>query len=527
MKIKKIDMKKAAVSCTAICLAGALCWSGNSMTAWAAPTSGTAINDNTRVRSAIGGNPIGSLKANQEVTIKGEQTSGDGYTWYEITFDWNGAETDGWVRSDMISSGTGAATKDDTSDQADSSDASDTAGQTTEAQDGTFQIAGKTYELADTFPNAEIPTGFEATTITYAGENVSAAKMEQGDVILLYLQNTENSGEKDVFVYDTERDEAVPFVSIDVQDSFVVVTNVPEDVAAEISDYYQETTCAFSEGSIMAYQGKTDGNLTDPNASVSDFYYVYGTNSQGESGWYTYDSAGQTIQRSIANMQYQENAGNAEGTDQAENNSVFELDSMTRMLTAGLGIVALLLLILFIVTSVRYHRLRKYLDTEEFPEEEDEAEEDDLFDDTTIGVDIVGSTVDIVDFDGDTGHSAKNKKKAKKAEKKKKSEAATKEESAVETPVEGVPEEPAKDVSVKEIFSGENDSSEKVVSEETEKLVADLKKMIQEVETTMQPDDEEDEFYDEEDPEEVEPVQEKKKDSRSGKGDSWDDIEFL
>ena len=107
-------------------------------------------------------------------------------------------------------------------------------------------------------------------------------------------------------------------------------------------------------------------------------------------------------------MQYQENAGNAEGTDQAENNSVFELDSMTRMLTAGLGIVALLLLILFIVTSVRYHRLRKYLDTEEFPEEED-----DLFDDTTIGVDIAGSTVDIVDFDGDTGHSAKNKKKEK------------------------------------------------------------------------------------------------------------------
>ena len=106
MKIKKINMKKAAVSCAAICLAGALCWNGSSITAWAAPTSGTAINDNTRVRSAIGGSPIGSLKANQEVTIKGEQTSGDGYTWYEITFDWNGAETDGWVRSDMISSET-------------------------------------------------------------------------------------------------------------------------------------------------------------------------------------------------------------------------------------------------------------------------------------------------------------------------------------------------------------------------------------------------------------------------------------
>ena len=65
----------------------------------------------------------------------------------------------------------------------------------------------------------------------------------------------------------------------------------------------------------MAYQGKTDGDLTDSDASISDFYYVYGTNSRGESGWYTYDSADQTIQRSIVNMQYQENADNAEATD--------------------------------------------------------------------------------------------------------------------------------------------------------------------------------------------------------------------
>lgn len=351
--------------------------------------------------------------------------------------------------------------------------------------------------------------------------------MEQGDVTLLYLQNTEDSSEKHVFVYDTERDEAVPFVSIDVQDSFVVVTNVPEDVTAEISDYYQETECAFSEGSIMAYQGKTDGDLTDSDASISDFYYVYGTNSRGESGWYTYDSADQTIQRSIANMQYQENADNAEATDQTDNNSVFELDSMTRAdsRTWHCGITAADPFYCYIR---RYHRLRKYLDTEEFPEDEDETEDDDLFDDdTTIGVDIVGSTVDIVDFDGDADHSVKNEKKAKKAEKKKKAEAAVKEASAPEAPVEEVPEKPAKDVSAKELFAEDDDPSEKVVSEETEKLVADLKKMIQEVETTMRPDDEEDEFYDEEDPEEPEQTEKKKKGSKSGKGGSWDDIEFL
>ena len=523
MKIKKINMKKAAASCAAICLAGALCWNGSSMTAWAAPTSGTAINDNTRVRSAIGGDPIGSLSANQKVTIKGEQTADDGYTWYEITFEWNGAETNGWVRSDMISSGNGTETQEEGTEQTDTSNTDNETDQNTDAGDGTFQISGKTYEIADTFPKDAIPTGFEASTITYAGEEVSAAKMEQGDVILLYLQNTEDNSEKNVFVYDTERDEAVPFVSINVQDSFVVVTNVPEDVAADVSDYYQETECAFSEGSIMAYQGKADGDLTDQNAGVSDFYYVYGTDSQGESGWYTYDAASQSIQRSIANMQYQEKADNAEGTDQAESNSVFELDSMTRMLTAGLGIVALLLLILFIVTAVRYHRLRKYLDTEEFPEDEDEAEEEDLFDDTTIGVDIVGSTVDIVDFDGESAHSEKNKKKAKRAEKKKKAEVPVE-----DAPADDVPEQPVKEVLAEEIFAKEETASEKAANPETEKLVADLKKMIQEVETTMQPDDdEEDEFYDEEDPEEPEQTKEQKKDSKSGKKGSWDDVEFL
>ena len=41
--------------------------------------------------------------------------------------------------------------------------------------------------------------------------------------------------------------------------------------------------------------------------------------------------------------------------------------------------------------------------------------------------------------------------------------------------------------------------------------------MIQEVETTMRPDDEEDEFYDEEDPEEPEQTEKKKKKSKNGK----------
>ena len=87
-------------SCLALCLIGAVMSSTMSIPAWAAPASGTAKDDNTVVRDAIKGTPVGSLNANQEVKVKSEQKSEDGYTWYQISFDWNGAQTEGWVRGE-------------------------------------------------------------------------------------------------------------------------------------------------------------------------------------------------------------------------------------------------------------------------------------------------------------------------------------------------------------------------------------------------------------------------------------------
>lgn len=571
MKIKRRNGKKLAVSCAAVCLAGTLMWNGTGMTAWAAPSTGSAVSDNTRVRSAIGGDPIGSLNANQEVQIKSEQTASDGHTWYEITFDWNGQQTDGWVRSDMISSGTGNTTtstndtntndttadnaadnnanNDNTADRntADNANTADNSNANTAApaanttaataengtdegadNTATFLIDGKNYEIADRFPNSKIPEGFEETTITYAGAEVPAAKMTTADVFLLYLQNTEDSNDKNVFVFDSERDQAIPFVSVATQDGFVVVTDIPSDVEAGVSDYYLETACAFAEGSIMAYQVDVAGDTVGSDAAISDFYYVYGVKSDGTEGWYTYDAAGQTLQRSTANMQYIQPAEQPDESDEKDTSSVFELDSMTRMLTAGLGLIALLLLILLIVVSARYRRLRKYLDNnEDFAEDDfdDEFPEED----TTFGVDIAGSTVDVVDFDSEPKEQPKKKKKSRKAKKEEKqmqedfievpeeTETVPKQEAVSEEPVEDaaqieLPEEPAAPES----------------NPETEKLVADLKKMILEVETTLQPgNDEEDEFFDEEDPVIPEQPEEKNSEQESKKDSSWDDIEFL
>ena len=577
MKSRTTVKKKMAGSCLALCLTGALAWNMTGVTAWAAPSSGTAMNDNTIVREKIKGNPAGSLSANQEVTIKSEKKSDDGYTWYEVTFDWNGQKTDGWVRSDLISTGGAAdsSTEENTDANANHDDEAVPISTNDESQpvaDG-FQINGVTYKIADSFPADQIPKGFAATTITYEGANAPAAQMENGaQVFLVYLQSTENPQQKGVFVYDAERKEAIPFVSIAQQDSFVVVTNVPTAEAEKVSDRYQATQCTFENGSIMAYQASDTDETVSADVSASEFYYVYGTSSSGQSGWYVYDSVNKTLQRSMANMQYGSTAQNSAGDQKTA--SGFDKNSMTRMLTAGIGIVALLLLILLIVMSVRYHRLRRYLDGAVGPDDE----EDDETPTKTFEVELKGSKVDVLDLDSeiekigakkpehkktevkDTRETAPESKETvqkeqPKKEKKQEKESADKPLFAKKTQTEKplkkdvmveIPEveEPVETVKeIEEEVEAEIDLDTPKTKEsnpDTEQLVADLKKLIQEVENSANEEKEPEEAFldgDEEEEPEISDEKEssekketekpKKKKSKKAKKDSWDDIEFL
>lgn len=560
--------KKLAGSCLALCLTGALAWNVTSVPAWAAPSSGTAINDNTVVREAIKGAAAGSLTAGQEVTIHGEEKSDDGYTWYEVSFDWNGQETDGWVRSDLISAGgADAAATDNTADNHDDQAVTTDLSDQTVTPDS-FSINGASYQVADNFPTDQIPKGFSATTISYAGKDVPAAQMENGaQVVLLYLENMSDSQQKGVFVYDAERGEAIPFVSIAQQDSFVVVTNVPKDVAAQVSRRFQAGQCTFSNGSIMAYQTSDTDDTVSADVSASEFYYVYGSSSNGQSGWYVYDSVNQTLQRSMTNMQYDGSA--AQDTVGDKTASGFDKDSMTRMITAGVGIVALLLLILLIVMSARYRRLRKYLDNEVGMDDAEDEEE--TIPTKTFEVELKGSKVDVMDFDSELEKIDKKVSRGKKAAKaesvkeeqpqkmKKKEKEAAKDKTPKVQKTKSQPEKPQEEDDLEEILRNAqlervkkeapvetveeieaeiqlDEPKQKENSQETQQLVADLKKLIQEVENNTKEEkdpeaefieEEEPEFFDEEETEEAVIPEKPEKKAKKEKKDSWDDIEFL
>ena len=527
MNSKSVYRKKRVGSCLALCLIGAVMSSTMSIPAWA----GTAKNDNTVVRDAIKGTPVGSLNANQEVKVKSEQKSEDGYTWYQISFDWNGAQTEGWVRGDLITDGASAADSTQTGSTTDQaaeaagSVTSNNSGKTDAQKTDEFSINDQKYKIAEKFPETEIPEGFQAATITYGEKEISAAQMKNNaDTVLVWLENTADSADKGMYLLDRERGEAVPFICIaGKEDSFVVLTDVPEAEEKTVADCYHHTLCTFGNGSIMAYQLTQEDEHVSNDVTATDFYYVYGISSEGERGWYVYDSVGDTLQRSMINMKYNTaQADTGSSPDETEDTSVFETDSMTRMLIAGAGVIALLLLILLIVVSVRYRRLRRYLDGELGFGEEDEAfhEETEMLPSHTIEVELKSGTVDIMDFDAAVEEADKTQKNSKEKEKKQRHRggeprtAAEKQEEteksvgftdenaeAKESAVEKTAEQPMKNPNLESVAKIKRPQSEKKeTNPETEQLVADLKKLIREVEVTKNAEaEQEDAFFDEED----------------------------
>ena len=330
------------------CTAGLLLFGGIAQTglvsAWAFPSKGVPTGGNVNVRDSANGNLIGALRDGQEVTIGGEEQGADGYSWYEIQFTSDGVEKTGWVRSDLIREPEG--------EDPDSTD-------TGEASEGTFELDGKGYDFASEFPDESVPKDFTVTTITYAGEEVPAAKFNHADVFLLYLQETSENGEAGVFVYDEERDSILPFVKMKNKKGYVILMNVPEKVASGVSDAYSAGKCKFDGGSVLAYQQKAADAGAASDTKLSDFYYLYGVSDEGDFGWYLYDKPAENLQRSIINLQEQ-----ADASAEKEQAVLFDSESVARMIVGALGLICLLLLALTIIFSVRYRRLRLFLEEE-------------------------------------------------------------------------------------------------------------------------------------------------------------------
>ncbi|MCD8151388.1 MAG: SH3 domain-containing protein [Clostridiales bacterium] len=220
-------------------------------------------------------------------------------------------------------------------------------------------------------------TGSDGNTwyqISYTVDGGERSGWVRGDLLETSdesLAETSNESTEEDSGTDESEAEAEESVSLEfaTQNGSITLTDIPEEELSLVSGHFVETSLEFAEGAITALQLAEPDELVADDAAIVDFYYVYGYNEIGESGWYVYNADDGTIQKNLLNMQYSVTETEEDETEAA---SDFSEDSLTKMAFSVLAVIGLLLLILTIIFSVRYRRLRRILE-EELEEEEEEA----------------------------------------------------------------------------------------------------------------------------------------------------------
>lgn len=148
------------------------------------------------------------------------------------------------------------------------------------------EIDGVYYTVAEEQPSATLPAGFTWDYITLGENEVVAAKMEKGSLVLLYL--TEKEADTGAFyVYDAAKDSFAPFRQLANAGNSYVLHELPASETAPIGTV--TGTVTIGEQTVTAYV------YEDP--ALADYAILYLTAQSGDSGLYTYDKAEGTLQR--------------------------------------------------------------------------------------------------------------------------------------------------------------------------------------------------------------------------------------
>lgn len=342
--------------------------------------SGPAVGDGVSVNVIASESDSVSVKYNPEVlqlTGGSMEYTTDGntitFTGTDATFQFKAVASG---KSSIIVSGanvTGSSTSIQVGEgAATSSDAEQPAAQNnSNEQEGQFTIDGVGYVVSERFSEEEIPAGFERVRVTIDGYNYKA--LSNGSITLVYLKPASDTSSKGTFyVYNQDANSVSTFAILGKGDNFILLST-PNSMPVE---GMQEAEITVDNRKVNVY---TIGD-------AQEFVYAYGTNLQGESGWYQYDTKDGSLQR--MNLQLLGVSAGTEDTEPVATNqdSYYEKWSKQRYLLAGLLFVVVVLLVLVINLFLSRRRVGgddevwdddDNEDAEDMESFEDEVEEDD------------------------------------------------------------------------------------------------------------------------------------------------------
>lgn len=211
--------------------------------------------------------------------------------------------------------------------------------------DGGFDINGTAYVVSERYSDSEMPSGFSKTTIKIGSSTYS--EPTNGSITLLYLKPADNTAGSGVFyLYDEAASTVSEFLMVGSKDSYVIIST-PDGGPSS----------AFTATSVDV----TGGTATAYTVDGSEFYYVYGTNQDGSTGWYVYDKTYETVSRMDPSVLSTTTSDEAPAEDTEEDDASTDTSvyiqklNLYRKIIMGLIVLCVVLLFVLINKALRGH----------------------------------------------------------------------------------------------------------------------------------------------------------------------------
>ena len=248
------------------------------------------------------------------------------------------------------------------------------------------EVNGTSYVISGDFSDAILPGGFTRSEMQFEGETITVVTQAASGATAIYLVPADG-GDGDFFLYDGETGSFSPFEQVDLSpDRYLIL--LQDDGTVNVPGGYQETTLTLNGKEFPAWQ----------NMNNTEYYLVYGLNSDGNKVLYQYDTTDGTYQKYVRPMSIStDESGNANGI--LGKVLQFIEDHLRWVMAAACALFALVVLILIVALVKLHHR---------------NLELDDLYDEYGIDLDEEPEQIP------DKKKAKKEKKAEKKAEKKSK-----------------------------------------------------------------------------------------------------------
>ncbi len=230
-------------------------------------------------------------------------------------------------------------------------------------------LNGHSFRLGATIPEEQFQEGFSVAEITCQGQQVQGLRFDrEPSLMLVYLTTPSTEVKNTLAVYEEASGNIYPFRKVKSGKKYVIVLDPPADVEAP-APFVQDTfkIGKFEDVPVFTQEG-------------SEFALVYAASSQGNIGWYQYDTAEENFQRYVQS----EGGGSSQETDpeaesaqmQGLKNAYKDLeerynhrkDSSRKTISVLLFLIAVLVIV---ILNLLLHRRRK--DSEEWEEDEEPA----------------------------------------------------------------------------------------------------------------------------------------------------------